>query len=304
MPGWLAVTFAGEDVCCAHVVSGGAKPRVEMAACRPLSPADGSGLEKLSRELHLARYRCTTLLAGAEYHLLLVDAPNVPNDELKTAIRWRIKDLLDYHVDDATVDVLDIPPDKASPSRSHSMYAVAAPNALIRKRIALFEEAKVPLEVIDIPEMAQRNLAALLEQEGRGLAMLSFGPDGGLFTVTYRGELYLSRRMDVSAEQLGVGPEEGRLPHFERVTLELQRSLDHFDRQFHFVTVPKLVLGPLPGGAAFQAYLAANLYLPVETLDLSDILDVGSVPALREPGAQARYFFALGAALRQEEKAL
>ena len=39
--------------------------------------------------------------------MLVVDAPKSAG-RVKTAIRWRIKDLLDYRVDDATIDVLDI----------------------------------------------------------------------------------------------------------------------------------------------------------------------------------------------------
>ena len=35
---------------------------------------------------------------------------------------------VDFHVDDATVDVLDIPVDSARGGRGHSMYAVAARN--------------------------------------------------------------------------------------------------------------------------------------------------------------------------------
>src|SRR5438067_7603301 len=49
---------------------------------------------------------------------------------------------------------------------------------------------------------AQRNISALLEPEGRGVAMLSFDADGGLLTVTFKAELYLARRIDVTLEQL------------------------------------------------------------------------------------------------------
>jgi hypothetical protein len=56
-------------------------------------------------------YRCTTVLGGGEYQFMSVEAPNVPREELKTAMRWRLKDMLDFPVDDATIDVLDMPAD-------------------------------------------------------------------------------------------------------------------------------------------------------------------------------------------------
>src|SRR5574340_425412 len=103
-------------------------------------------------------YHFNMLLAPGEYQILLVEAPNVPADEMKTAIRWKIKDSLSYHVDNATVDVLQIPASKSGPARAPSLYAIAAANDIIQKHMALFEQAKLKLDVIDVPEMAQRNI--------------------------------------------------------------------------------------------------------------------------------------------------
>lgn len=262
-------------------------------------------LEKLGKELHAERYYCINLMAANEYQLLSVEAPNVPSDELKTAIRWRLKDMLDFHIDDATVDVLDVPLDKNAGNRNHQMYAVAARNQLIEQRQTLFSDTKISLRVIDIPEMAQRNLAALLEQPERGVALLSFNAEGGLLTMTYAGELYLSRRIDVTLEQLMERDEEQRQAFHERVTLELQRSLDYFERQYHFITLSKLLLAPLYGEAEnLLPHLAENLYVPVEILNLTKILDFTKTPELKSLEMQQRYFMVLGAALRQETVAL
>ncbi|HYD78406.1 MAG TPA: agglutinin biogenesis protein MshI [Paucimonas sp.] len=279
-------------------------PAVESVVFSPGNEL-ASQLEKLAKDVRAAAYHCTTLLGVGEYQLLSVDAPNVPPEELKVAIRWRLKDLLDFHVDDATIDVLDVPVDKHAPVRNRSMFAVAARNQVIEQRQTLFADAKFPLSVIDIPEMAQRNISALLEPEGRGVAMLSFDAAGGLLTVTYSGELYLSRRIEVPLSQLQEGGEEQRTPYYDRITLELQRSLDHFDRQYHFITMSKLFLAPLPDGSeALQKYLASNLYMPVEMLDLETVLDFSKTPELKSRDGQHRFFMTLGAALRHEEKVL
>lgn len=306
-PGWMAVSLRADGVCAAHVVRpAGGKPVVEMVAYYPsdIVPA-AAAMEKLAKELHAARYQCTTLLDTGEYQLVSVDAPAVPPDELKTAIRWRLKDLIDFHIDDATIDVLDVPVDKAATGRNHAMYAVAARNQLIQQRQALFGDAKVPLTVIDIPEMAQRNLAALLEPEGRGLAFLSFDAKGGLLTVTYSGELYLSRRIDVPFAQLQQADPEQRNAMFDRITLELQRSLDHFDRQYHFITLSRLIIAPMGEiGTALTAYLGTNLYVPVESVGLDAMVDISKVEELTQQTAQQRYLLTIGAALRHEEKTL
>ena len=267
--------------------------------------ASKPSLDRLAKDLHGAHYSCSNLLSNGEYQLVSVDAPNVPADELKTAIRWRLKDMLDYHIDDATIDVLDVPGDKDAPVRNHSMYAVAARNTLIEQRQTQFEQAKISLSVIDIPEMAQRNISALLEPAGRGVAVLSFDASGGLLTVTFSGELYLARRIDVTVEQLQQSEGEQKDGFYDQITLELQRSFDHFDRQYRFITLSKLVLFPLGGaGTGLQDYLASNLYVPVETLDLSTLFDFSKTPDLKKLESQQRYFLVLGAALREEEVTL
>jgi MSHA biogenesis protein MshI len=302
--GWLAIALQDDGIAAARMSRlPDAKPVVNMASFFP-GRAKPESLERVGKDLHAANFQCTTVLAGGEYQVLNVESPNVPPDELKTAVRWRLKDMLDFHIDDATIDVLDIPVDKNAAVRNNlGMFAVAARNSVIEARQAIFSEAKIALSVIDIPEMAQRNISAFLEPAGRGLAMLSFGVDGGLLTVTFKGELYLTRRIDVTLEQLLVADHDAKHASFDKITLELQRSLDHFDRQFHFISVSKLVLAPT-GTTGLEEYLSSNLYTPVETMDLANVFDIGAVPDLAPAAQQQRFFLALGAALRHEETVL
>lgn len=305
--GWLATSFQGDGFCVAHVTRpASGRPIVELFGFYPAEATTAAAvLERIGRESHAAYCHCTTMLGFGEYQVLTVDAPNVPPEELKTAIRWRLKDMLDYHIDDATLDVIDIPADKNAPSRNRSMFAIAARNHTVQQKQDDFAKAKIPLSVIDIPEMAQRNVAALLEPPGRGLAMLSFDEEGGLLTISYEGELYVSRRIDMPLAQLTGTDEASRAEAHDRITLELQRSLDHFDRQYNFITLSKLVLGPLDeGGESLRQYLASNLYVPVESLNLDTIFDTAKTPDLYKLSLQRRFFLTLGAALRHEEKVL
>ena len=299
--GWLTIAVQPDGVAATSVKRGlEGKPFVRFAHFLP-GQADAGVLEKAGREGHANAFRCATLLGAGEYQLISVEAPNVPKEELRTAIRWRLKDILDFPVDDATVDVLEIPVDVGSGARAQqSVFAVAARNSVIKPRQQLFLDAKVDLSVIDIPEMAQRNISAMLEPEGRGVAMLSFGLDGGLLTVSFRGELYLSRRVDVSLDLLLDPDHDRKHAAFDRITLELQRSLDHFERQFSFISVSKLVLAPSEV-SGLDEYLSSNLYMPVESVDLASVFDFSRTPELLDKALQGRFFLPLGAALRTEQ---
>jgi MSHA biogenesis protein MshI len=300
--GWLSIAVLADGIAATSVkpVAQGL-PSVRFAHFLPGKP-DAAVLEKAAREGQAHAYRCATLLAPGEYQLINLEAPNVPREEMKTAVRWRLKDILDFPVTEATVDVLDIPVDAGQVRAQQSVFVVAARNTVIKPRQQLFLDAKLGLEVIDIPEMAQRNVSALIAPENRGVAMLSFSQEGGLLTVTWRGELYLSRRIDVALEQLLEPDHERKHASFDRITLELQRSLDNFERQYSFISIAKLVLGP-SSVSGLDEYLSSNLYTPVETLDLATVFDLGRTPELQDKAVQGRFFIPLGAALRTETAA-
>ncbi|OFZ65653.1 MAG: agglutinin biogenesis protein MshI [Betaproteobacteria bacterium RBG_16_56_24] len=300
--GWVAVGIDAHGVHLAQVSLVGAMPRVARCEYHE-GEVSAAALEKVCRGINGGKHDFTTLLAPGEYQMLMVDAPNVPANELKTAIRWKIKDGLSYHIDDATVDVLQIPASKYGSDRAQSMYAIAASNETIRKRIALFEQAKIKLDVIDIPEMAQRNIAALFEQEGRALVLLSFDDNGGLLTFTAGGEMFLSRRLEISAGQLQDANENLRQQYRGRVELELQRSLDYFDRQYNHLPVSR-VLVSAPEDNGLVSSLASAVDVKVERLDLSQVMDISMVPALADSEFVAHALPVLGAALRQESRVL
>ncbi len=299
----LVLSRGGAGISMVSVVPGREKPRV--TACNTIA-MPGNTVEawaKIAKESHLSRKRCRVLLAADEYQLMQVDAPNVPPGELKQAVRWKLKDMLNYPLDQATVDVVDIPTDRSGTSHAHFVYAVAARNEVVKRYMDGLESAGVDLQIIDIPELAQRNIAALLEENGRGIALLSFNNDGGLLTFTAGGELYHARQIELTAAQLAVADAEQRRHNFDRLVLELQRSLDNFERQFSYVTVNKLVLAPMAGQAALEEHLRENLYIQAASLDLADIFNLGGIEPLEDPAIQSQCFLALGAALRPEEAA-
>lgn len=300
----MVACFRGNAALFVRVKRSGEKARVVTYAVRQLQARNGAELARSCSALHISGNHFSTLLGSNEYQLLSVDAPKVPVEELKAAIRWRIKDTLSYHVDDATIDVLQIPAGKQGGERAQSLYVVAAANEVIKKRIALFEEARLNLDIIDIPEMAQRNIAALFEDDGRGLALLAFDETGGMLTFTGGGELYLARRIEISLGQLQDADDSLRQQAFARLELEVQRSLDYFDRQFNHLAVSRMLVA-VPKQVGLVEQLQENLDVDVERLDLTQVIDLTAVPELANSDeAQVDAFYALGAALRQERRAL
>jgi len=301
LPGLTGVGLRADGVCVVRIERmTGRPPTLTLLDFRPWGDQGQENvLERAAADYDLARSRCTTVLDSNEYSLLLTEAPDVPPDELRAAIRWRIKDLIDFHINDATLDVFELPGEKAA-GRARSMYAVAARSMAIQKRADMMNAAGINLDIIDIPEMAQRNLAALLPEEVKGVVLLSFTPTGGLITISKQGEIYLSRNIDIGFNMLTSFQESNEL--FDRIALEVQRSLDYYDSHFRQAPVATLALAPMPHEVPGLAdSLKANLSANVITMDLTKLVEC---EVEIKPELQSACLEVLGAALRQEERAL
>ena len=303
----MAVSLHPQQITLAHVVRAGAGARPRMHLLDSVKREHGSeadALARLRRAFALQRYRCTTALEHSAYQFVQVNTPSVPAEELKSALRWAVKDSLDFPADDAVIDVLQVPADGAPLGRPPLAFAVAARRQKVAERVQAFQRAKLKLKAIEVTETAQRNVAALFEQPARGLAMLAFHEQGGLLTFTRDGELFASRHIDIAAGALALQDDADaarRAALFERIGLEVQRSLDNFDRQFSQIALQRVIVAAPTGAGALVNYLASNLYLPVEGADLTTVIDTEAFPALREPTEQAQWLAAIGLALRSED---
>lgn len=301
-PGWLAIIPQGGWVTLAHVVRDpNGRPEVRLLDCFALDHGVREALQHLRVARQLKSYVCTTLMGEGEYTVSQLDAPPVPAEERKEALRWVLKEMVSYPVDTACIEVLDIPRAGLPQGRAASVLAVSAAEQAVRARVAVFEEARIALDALDIPELAQRNVAALLEDENRGLAFLRIDETGMMLTLTFHGELLAVRRGEMNSVQLNGSDADQRARVQERLVLELQRSLDNFDRQYSQIPISKVILASYPQVENLVTELGENIYAPVKEMDLSSVLDFPAVPELKNLQYQAKNFLAIGAALRTAE---
>lgn len=299
----MAIALHPDRTDLAHVVRRpGGRPEVAAYDSYRRDKPEAEALALLRRKRGLRSHRCITALANGEYRVFQLDSPDVPAEEMKEAVRWRIKDMIDYAPEEATLDAVEIPAGPSGGARSRGLHVFCARNEVVGARMRTFEGAGIALEAIDVPEMALRNLAALWAKPGKALALMAFDASGGLLVIVAQGELYATRRIDLGEADLS-DPDEGRrMESLERLSLELHRSFDYYDRQFGAAPLERLLVAA-PNAQGLIPGLAASLYVPVEAADLEAILDFPRVPELRDPRRQAQGLVALGLALRETEGA-
>jgi len=250
--------------------------------------------------MRLEQTPVSTVLATDAYQLQLVEMPNVPADEVLAAVRWRLKDLIDYPVDEAVVELLEMPR-HANPGSVPVAYAVVTRRSNVLREIELMEQADLQLDVIDIPELCIRNIAVLLPQDANGVAFLHFTDNCGYLTITRKGVLHLMRRLEIGRRDLHAASDEFSMQErIAGISLEVQRSLDYYESHYDCRPVTEIVLGPGADLQMLSAALTENLGVVVIQIDLADLFKLeGDVSAEEQGGC----LLAVGAALRSGETA-
>ena len=150
--------------------------------------------------LGLKGYEARAMLRPEQYQLLQIDAPAVAPEELRSAARYQIRDMLDVHLDDITLDVIRVG-DGREKGTPH-LFVVAATNAVVRSVLDLGKALQWNLTVVDIQETAQRNLQSSLAKRDnrleRATAALVVGDESqAVFTISANEELFYSRRLEL-----------------------------------------------------------------------------------------------------------
>jgi len=250
-------------------------------------------LKTLAKQHIKKNSNCTIVLQPENYRLLIAEEPVVPREELIDAIQWNVKDLLDFPIDQATLDVFNIP---AMPTPQNKINVVACKKTLIESYADLFNQGKLDLTIIDIEELAIRNLVYQFDIEKQGLITLLIKEDSGHIIFSHFGELYFFRRFDVGSVALKNDDSKK-----ETIALEVQRSIDYFDRSFRHLRINQLFIAPFDGDyASMVNFLDSNLSVKSVSVNLFD--HIHCEPAMPNE-ILVQSLVTIGAALRVDEAA-
>lgn len=228
------------------------------------------------------------MLRPSQYQLLQIDAPAVPPEELRTAARWQIRDMVNGHVDDLTLDVLKVGDERVRATAS--LFVVAAANAEIRSVMQTALELRCEVGVIDIQDLAQRNLQSALARRlgvtDRAHAAIVMADDRqALLTICAHDELFYTRRIDLDEGFMRAawgaagdatpgaeltlaepGHEDDRV---QRLVVEIQRSLDLWDRTWPMLVLDRITVQAGGRTEEMARWLGQQLGQAVLPLDVS-----------------------------------
>ena len=247
--------------------------------------------------------------APDSYQLMLIERPNVSDDELREAARWRIQEYLEYPAADAVIDVFPFP-EAATRGRTSMVFVVATARARLEAAVRLATDSGLLPVCVDITELTLRNLVhRVYPSAEHSIALLRITPSSGIVNITRGDELFLSRRISGVPRELGDHAWE---PFKDALLLQVQRSIDYYESALSQPPADCLLVASSDGWQErIVTHLASMLPLPVRSLGnvLTDAMAIDVFnPQLQrlnantltddQEAAMAAVLPALGAALR------
>jgi MSHA biogenesis protein MshI len=267
----------------------------------PLGFADPV-LKKIISEFDLRRIPVSAVIGASDYQIAQVQTPDVPRADMRAAARFTLRDVFDFPIDNSTLDVFELPAE-ANTGAKGTCFAIATRGDAISNITATFERHFRRFDVIDIPELCQRNLAALLPQDAKGVAFLLIRDDFAQLVLTRNRMLYVTRRFDFRqrGELNGDSDEEANeLPlDPQLLSLELQRSLDYYESHFDETAITDLFIAPAGIRAnLMSAELGASTGLRISMFNIHDLIDVSFSAEIPDGWLPC---LAIGAAMRTQK---
>jgi MSHA biogenesis protein MshI len=292
--GWRAALVPAADETGLAVVHKrkGEKPLLQHCGIYPSIEIKAEHvLSAMFQSRRLARTPVSGVIGTDDYQLVQVEAPQVPAAEIRAAVRWKLREVISFPVEEAVVDVFGLPA-ASRHSQATMVVAVAARNTAVQRLVAVIAPRAPRFDIVDVPELCLRNLSAVLPQDERGVALLAFSDTFAHLLLTRAGVLYLTRRIDVK------GGEQSAEIDAAALALELQRSLDYYESFYDQPPITDVVLAPADARTRKLApTLAAETSLQVEVFDAERLFEIADGI---EIDTRWSGLIALGAAMRSD----
>ncbi len=235
-------------------------------------------LTSLIKQYKLAGNKCTFVLQGSAYQLFLIEAPAVDEHEMAAAVRWRVKDSLDYPLQEAVVDYFDLPPE-AYRGTQKMVYVIAARKAVLELLVEQCRVNGLSVDCIDIRELVFGHVMGRLDDQLPNKAFVYLDEDTGFINLSHNASICLNRALEVGVRQLqqshvdSANSDDFSFSDIDALVLELQRSIDYYESHLGFGSITQLCLPPASNGVPqLPEQLNRNLDMRVRELQFADLL--------------------------------
>lgn len=254
-------------------------------------------LTKEIEKLDLIAHDCRLVLLPGQYQLLLMDALHVPETEITKALRWNLKGLSEYDLEDIAIDTFNMPVLEGEGQKK--ILAALTPLSKLNERRALFEGAFLNISSVSIIEMGLKNLWNIIRIKQPHISMspciiVSTFNSVRKLCIIYQDTFYLIRELTPSKSAV---TDETAI--WENIQYEIERSIAYFVNQPNLPEPKHLFF--VPGfypGISFLEAIGKKLSLTVELIDLNNYFAIQPPLNIEQ---QNEVFYSITGALTEQK---
>lgn len=315
----LALDIGSSDIKALEVNDAGGKIELSNFACTKIGNQNETifAIREILRRSNFKTKKCVTSVSGRSVIVRYVNMAQMPEQELRQAIRFEADKYIPFEVDEVVMDTQILEPEIADGSGEMKVLLVAVRKNLIEEHLHLLQEAGLQSAIIDVDAFALGNAFEMRARESGGLspekvvALIDIGSNKTNINILKGGTSYFTREVYLAgndfseavsrkfnldgqeAERLKCNPddqaadvEEAILPTLDDLGNEIQLSFDYFENQFDRVVEEVYISGgsaQLPGlQRAFEGAFEKSVVFwnPLESLAVKAGLDEKAIGAL------------------------
>ncbi|OGV41511.1 MAG: hypothetical protein A3F46_00220 [Legionellales bacterium RIFCSPHIGHO2_12_FULL_42_9] len=189
---------------------------------------------------NLIAHDCQLVLLPKQYQLILMDALDVPETEMATALRWSMKGLSDYDLATVAIDAFLMP---VTDGQKKAFVAITPQSAIDEKR-ALFESAFLEVTTISIAEMALKNVVTLIsrsetDSQSTPMIVISINDNIRKLHIVYNEMFYLIRELTSKPDAGSAEPAE-----LDNIAFEIEQSINYCVNKLNLPEPKQLLFTP------------------------------------------------------------
>lgn len=275
-------------------------PRLDHAQFYPCEITDQQSLlTSLAKEHQLDTIDCCFVLNPDESQFFQVEKPEVDDAELLQALRWHIKDLIDFDIDEVVLDYINLP------SSTNHIQVVATRKSIIQGRVDLLRDSNCKIASIDIASHAGRNLIATAKNitSDASVGFLNLWENHAKISLLKDGFLYISRNTSIGTDSLSYVVADNTDSHavIDSLAIELQRTFDYYESYSRQAPVSKLaIITNTRAVELVDQLIEQRLGIECEVISTEDFANMNIELTMNSADMTDSCLMAVGGALRTE----
>lgn len=261
-----------------------------------------ASLSDIGKSHPYAKEPCSITLHPSFYQFMLIDAPDVADEEVPEAVKWKVSDLVDKPIEDLVVEVLVLPGD-AYRGRLKMVYVAIVEKTLIQEISEMMDGLGLLLDKISVSELSLVEYMNWIEgYEDLDVALIQIGKDAAQICLMEHRQVYMARGIEISDEEHSEYGEsekdtEDDNAKYENVILDVQRSLDYYESQLGKPAIEMaFVFAAREERLGMLDQMSEQLNIPLTEFPFEDIVEINDFTTDNDSW-RGREVLALGAAL-------